>query len=53
MARGKKIQPPKVVVKVVECPKFETQDKMWEAVGPVLARIIAQTILREKKRLHE
>jgi hypothetical protein len=49
MAKGKKIIPPKIVVVHSANPRFASRDEAWEVAGPILARLIAQTILAEQR----
>jgi hypothetical protein len=48
MTRGKRLECPRIVVVQAEQPRHATREEAWAVVGPVLARILAQTITREK-----
>lgn len=48
MTRGKRLECPRIVVVQAEQLKHATREEAWAVVGPVLARILAQTITREK-----
>jgi hypothetical protein len=38
-----------VIIQAAE-PKYKTRDEAWQVVGPILARILAQTISLEKQQ---
>lgn len=48
MTRGKRLGCPRIVVVQAEQLKHATREEAWAVVGPVLARILAQVILREE-----
>jgi hypothetical protein len=48
MARGKKLKCPKVKIEQPREPRFPSQSDAAEAVIPILARIIAQAMKRER-----
>jgi len=50
MTRGKRLACPRIVVTQAAQPRFTTREEAWDVVGPVLARILAQTILREQAK---
>jgi hypothetical protein len=47
MTRGRPIPAPKIVVVHSDQPRFASRDEAWTTVGPIWARILAQTILRD------
>ncbi|MCL4302330.1 MAG: hypothetical protein KJ077_41965 [Anaerolineae bacterium] len=49
MTRGKTRECPRIVVVQAAEPKFNTRDEAWQVIGPILARILAQTIAVEKQ----
>lgn len=49
MPKGKQLPPPEIIVKQADELKFASQEEAFEVVGPILARMIAQTILRENE----
>lgn len=49
MAKGKKRECPRIIVVQAVKPKFNTRDEAWQVIGPILARILAQTIAVEKQ----
>ncbi len=49
MAKGKKRECPRIIVVQTAEPKFNTRDEAWQVIGPILARILAQTISVEKQ----
>ncbi|GAB4537146.1 MAG: hypothetical protein Kow0063_23480 [Anaerolineae bacterium] len=50
MARGRRLACPSIIVIQANRPKYATRDEAWAVVGPVLARILAQTILRDQEK---
>ena len=48
MPRGKRLPCPRIIVVHADQPKYASRDEAWAVAGPVLARILAQTILREQ-----
>ncbi|MBN1136837.1 MAG: hypothetical protein JXM73_09635 [Anaerolineae bacterium] len=48
MTKGKRLACPRIVVVEAEELKYASRDEAWAAVGPILARILAQTIRQEK-----
>lgn len=49
MTRGKRLECPHITIVRAAEPKFKTRDEAWQVVGPILARILAQTISSEKQ----
>lgn len=49
MTRGKRLECPNITIVRAAEPKFKTRDEAWQVVGPILARILAQTISSEKQ----
>ncbi len=49
MARGKRLNCPKIIVRESAITKFATYAEAWENVGPVIARLLAGTISQCKK----
>lgn len=50
MTRGKRLECPRIVVVQGEQLKHATHEEAWAVVKSVLARILAQTITREKAK---
>jgi hypothetical protein len=48
MPRGKRLPCPRIVVVRADRPKYASRDEAWAVACPVLARILAQIILREE-----
>ena len=48
MTRGKRLVCPRIVIHHAAQPEHATRDDAWVVVEPVLARILAQTTLREQ-----
>lgn len=48
MTQGKRLSPPRIVVCCAAQPRYASRDEAWQAVGPVLARILAHVIMHEK-----
>jgi hypothetical protein len=53
MTRGKRLVCPRIVVVQAAEPRFASRDDAWAVAGPILARILAQTILREQEERKE
>lgn len=49
MTRGKRLECPNITIVRAAESKFKTRDEAWQVVGPILARILAQTISAEKQ----
>lgn len=49
MSRGKKLHCPRIILVPAKQPKYSSRDEMWTVVGPILARVLAQVILQEKR----
>ena len=43
----RRLECPDIVVDQAAETKYKTRDEAWQAIRPVLARILAQVILRE------
>lgn len=50
MTQGKKLECPKIIVVQAAEPKFKTRDEAWHVIGPIFARILAQTISKDKQQ---
>lgn len=50
MPRGKAHTCPRIVVTHAVEPRFASRDEAWAVVGPIIARILAQAILADKKK---
>jgi hypothetical protein len=46
MARGARLKCPPLVVMHAQEPYFKSRQEAWAVVGPILARLLAQTIMR-------
>jgi hypothetical protein len=46
----KRLTCPRIVVTPAARPKYASRQDAWTTVGPVIARILAQTIRRERER---
>jgi len=49
MTRGQRLACPHIVVFHSNQPKYASRDEAWAAVGPILARILAQIIAYEQE----
>jgi hypothetical protein len=49
MTRGKRLECPHITIVRATEPKFKTCDEVWQVVGSILARILAQTISVENR----
>ncbi len=49
MTRGKRLAGPRIIVSHSNQPKYASRDEAWAVVGPTLARILAQIIMREQE----
>lgn len=49
MTRGKRLECPNITIIRAAEPKFKSRDEAWQVVGPILARILAQTISVKKQ----
>ncbi len=48
MTRGQRLACPHIAVFHSNQPKYANRDEAWAAVGPILARILAQIIAHEQ-----
>lgn len=49
MVRGKRLECPKIIIKVSGEPKYASRGSAWNYIGPVIARVLARTLTSEKK----